>query len=143
MEPVLAPDLVPIFADGNGIQQVLLNLVFNAADALQQDGGVIKVTTEYQRPPQGGDGAGRVRVRVTDNGVGIPPDNLERVFEPFFTTKPAGAGAGLGLSLCQRIILNNHGTIGVESAIGKGTTVTICLPAHVDANKSAAAASLQ
>jgi signal transduction histidine kinase len=142
MEPVLAPDLVPIFADGNGIQQVLLNLVFNAADALQQDGGVVNVTTEYQRPPQG-DGAGRVRVRIIDNGVGIPPDNLKHVFEPFFTTKPAGAGAGLGLSLCQRIILNNHGTIGIESAIGKGTTVTICLPAHVDVDKSATAASLQ
>jgi signal transduction histidine kinase len=142
MEPVLAPDLVPIFADGNGIQQVLLNLVFNAADALQQDGGVVSVTTEYQRPPQG-DGAGRVRVRIIDNGVGIPPDNLKHVFEPFFTTKPAGAGAGLGLSLCQRIILNNHGTIGIESAVGKGTTVTICLPAHVDADKSATAASLQ
>ena len=142
MEPVLAPDLVPIFADGNGIQQVLLNLVFNAADALQQDGGVVNVTTEYQRPPQG-DGAGRVRVRIIDNGVGIPPDNLKHVFEPFFTTKPAGAGAGLGLSLCQRIILNNHGTIGIESAVGKGTTVTICLPAHVEVDKSATAASLQ
>jgi PAS domain S-box-containing protein len=139
VEPSLAPDLIPIFADGNGIQQVLLNLVFNAADAIPRDGGVIKVTTEYQRAREG-DGVGRVRTRVTDNGVGIPPENLERVFEPFFTTKPAGAGAGLGLSLCQRIILNNHGTIGVESTVGKGTTVTVCLPAYAD--ESAAVASL-
>jgi signal transduction histidine kinase len=142
IEPVLAPDLVPIFADGNGIQQVLLNLVFNAADAIQPDGGVIRVTTEYQRAPQG-DGMGRVRTRITDNGVGIPAENLERVFEPFFTTKPAGVGAGLGLSLCQRIILNNHGTIGVESAVGKGTTVTICLPVYFEADRPAAAASLR
>ena len=70
-------------------------------------------------------------MRVIDNGVGIPPEHLSRVFDPFFTTKPAGAGVGLGLSLCQRIILNNHGTIRVESEIGKGTTVTICLPAYV------------
>lgn len=142
MEPVLAPDLAPVFADSNGIQQVLLNLVFNAADAIQHDSGVIYVTTEYQRAPQS-DGAGRVQIRVSDNGVGIPPENLERVFEPFFTTKPAGAGAGLGLSLCQRIILNNHGTIRVKSAVGQGTTVTICLPAYVDAADSAAAITTQ
>ena len=142
MEPVLAPDLAPVFADNNGIQQVLLNLVFNAADAIQHDGGLIYVTTEYQRAPQG-DGAGQVQIRVSDNGVGIPPENLERVFEPFFTTKPAGAGAGLGLSLCQRIILNNHGTIRVKSAVGQGTTVTICLPAYVETADSAAAANLQ
>jgi signal transduction histidine kinase len=142
IEPVLAADLVPIFADGNGIQQVLLNLVFNAADATQNEGGVIRVTTEYQRPPQG-DGAGRVRTRVSDNGVGIPAENLGRVFEPFFTTKPAGAGAGLGLSLCQRIILNNHGSISVESEVGKGTTVTVCLPAYVDADEPRGVANIQ
>jgi signal transduction histidine kinase len=65
------------------------------------------------------------------------------VFEPFFTTKPAGAGAGLGLSLCQRIILNNRGTIGVESAAGEGTTVTICLPAFADTAAAEAVASIQ
>lgn len=65
------------------------------------------------------------------------------MFEPFFTTKPAGAGAGLGLSLCQRIILNNHGSISVESEVGKGTTVTVCLPAYVDADEPRGAASIQ
>ncbi len=142
IEPALAPGLAPVFADSNGIQQVLLNLVFNAADAIQHDGGIIRVTTEYQHPVRG-DGAGRVRIRVSDNGVGIQPENLERVFEPFFTTKPAGAGAGLGLSLCQRIILNNNGTIGVESASGMGTTVTICLPVFADSADSEAAANPQ
>ena len=142
MEPVLASDLPPVLADSNGIQQVLLNLVFNAADAIQHDRGRVRVTTEHQRAPQG-DGAGRVRIRVSDNGVGIPAENLERVFEPFFTTKPAGAGAGLGLSLCQRIILNNHGTIGVESAAGVGTTVTICLPAFAEIADSEAVANPQ
>ena len=141
IEPALTPDLRPVLADNNGIQQVLLNLVFNAADAVQmREGGEIRVNTENQC---GADGTGRVLMRVIDNGVGIPPENLERVFEPFFTTKPAGAGAGLGLSLCQRIILNNHGTIRVESAVGRGTTVTICLPAHCEAPAGAAAAVSQ
>ena len=142
MEPSLAPTLLPAFADSNGIQQVLLNLVFNAADAIPNGDGMIKITTQNQRMAHP-DAPSRVIMRVSDNGVGIPPENLERVFDPFFTTKPAGAGAGLGLSLCQRIILNNQGTIKVESKVGKGTTVTICLPASVDAANYEGAANSQ
>ena len=67
-------------------------------------------------------------IAVVDNGIGIPREHLERVFDPFFTTKPAGAGVGLGLSLCQRIILANQGTIRIDSEVGKGTAVTIWLP---------------
>lgn len=125
IEPSLAPDLNKPYADHNGIQQVLLNLLFNAADAIQNSNGVIRVITENARTQQGG---GRVLMRVVDNGCGIEPDNLERVFDPFFTSKPAGAGVGLGLSLCQSIVLTNQGTIRVESKVGHGTTVTICLP---------------
>jgi len=125
IEPSLAPDLNKPYTDHNGIQQVLLNLLFNAADATPNGNGVIRVITENARTQQGG---GRVLMRVVDNGCGIEPDNLERVFDPFFTTKPAGAGVGLGLSLCQSIVLTNQGTIRVESKVGCGTTVTICLP---------------
>jgi two-component system, NtrC family, sensor kinase len=125
VEPSLAADLNHPYTDHNGIQQVLLNLLFNAADAIQDGSGVIRVITENARSPQGD---GRVLMRVVDNGCGIEPDNLERVFDPFFTTKPAGAGVGLGLSLCQSIVLTNNGTIRVESKVGHGTTVTICLP---------------
>jgi PAS domain S-box-containing protein len=125
VEPSLAADLNHPYTDHNGIQQVLLNLLFNAADAIQDGTGVIRVITENARSPQGD---GRVLMRVVDNGCGIEPDNLERVFDPFFTTKPAGAGVGLGLSLCQSIVLTNNGTIRVESKVGHGTTVTICLP---------------
>ncbi|MBV8359732.1 MAG: PAS domain S-box protein [Deltaproteobacteria bacterium] len=125
IEPLLAPDLKKPYADHNGIQQVLLNLLFNAADAIQNGDGVIRVITENARTQQGD---GRVLMRVVDNGCGIEPDNLERVFDPFFTSKPAGAGVGLGLSLCQSIVLTNQGTIRVESKVGHGTTVTICLP---------------
>ncbi len=129
IEPALAPDLKPVFADNNEIQQVLLNLLLNAADATQQAGGCIRITTENLRPTDG-DRSGRVMLRVTDNGIGIPKQYLERVFDPFFTTKPAGSGVGLGLSLCQRIILGNRGTIRIESEVGKGTSVTITLPVH-------------
>jgi signal transduction histidine kinase len=79
-------------------------------------------------------------MRVADNGVGIPAEHLGRVFDPFFTTKPAGAGVGLGLSLCQRIILANHGTIRIDSEIGKGTAVTIYLPL-LESEEAAAGAS--
>jgi PAS domain S-box-containing protein len=126
IEPSLAPDLHKPYADYNGIQQVLLNLLFNAADATENGNGVIHVITENARLQQGD---GRVLMRVVDNGRGIEPDNLERVFDPFFTTKAAGAGVGLGLSLCQSIVLTNQGTIRVESKVGHGTTITICLPA--------------
>ncbi|HJU11784.1 MAG TPA: ATP-binding protein [Candidatus Binataceae bacterium] len=125
IEPSLTPDLKQPYADYNGIQQVLLNLLFNAADATENGNGLIRVITENARLPQAD---GRVLMRVVDNGCGIEPDNLERVFDPFFTTKPAGAGVGLGLSLCQSIVLTNRGTIRVESKVGHGTTVTICLP---------------
>ena len=129
-DPQLAPDLKLAFADSNEIQQVLINLIFNAADASQHRGGTIRIVTENQA---GRDSAGHVKkvlMRVADSGVGIPPEHLSRVFDPFFTTKPAGAGVGLGLSLCQRIILANFGTIRIDSEVGKGTSVTICLPTY-------------
>ncbi len=133
VEPNLAPDLKHAYADDNEIQQVLLNLLYNAADATQSQSGVIKVITANKPQRQAGDHP-RIMIRVVDNGIGIPKEHLERVFDPFFTTKPAGAGAGLGLSLCQRIILSNKGIIRVESEVGKGTELTILLPAHEDSS---------
>jgi signal transduction histidine kinase len=127
LEPRLAPDLNQVFADNNEIQQVLLNLLLNAADATQGSDGQIKIVTENHR---GADQNSRVVMWIIDNGIGIPREHLERVFEPFFTTKPAGAGAGLGLSLCQRIVLANRGTIRIDSEVGKGTTIKISLPAY-------------
>ena len=130
-DPQLGDDLKHAFADSNEIQQVLINLIFNAADASQHRGGSIGIVTENH--PAARDGGGQIKkvlMRVVDNGIGILPEHLRRVFDPFFTTKPAGAGVGLGLSLCQRIILANQGTIRIDSEIGKGTTVTICLPTY-------------
>jgi PAS domain S-box-containing protein len=140
VEPILAADLRRAFADDNEIQQVLLNLLFNAADASAAEGSVIKVITENQRAGQGSDQSRRVTIKVVDNGIGIPREHLERVFDPFFTTKPAGAGVGLGLSLCQRMILSNHGTIRVDSEVGRGTAVTITLQAAEEAARAQTAA---
>jgi PAS domain S-box-containing protein len=142
VEPILAPDLRRAFADDNEIQQVLLNLLFNAADAAPAEGAVIKVITENQRPGQGNDKSRRVFIKVVDNGIGIPREHLERVFDPFFTTKPAGAGVGLGLSLCQRMILSNQGTIRVDSEVGRGTAVTITLAATEEAARAQQAAEM-
>jgi signal transduction histidine kinase len=140
LDPVLAPSLRPAFADENEIQQVLLNLLYNAADATQGEGSMIRVITENKALRQNSDHP-IIVIRVIDNGIGIPREHLERVFDPFFTTKPAGSGVGLGLSLCQRIILSNKGTIRVDSELGKGTQVTILLPAHELATSDAHAAA--
>ena len=129
-EEQLAGDLMLAFADNNEIQQVLINLIFNAADATQHRGGTIRIVTANRDNRDNGGRIDKVLMRVVDNGIGIPPEHLGRVFDPFFTTKPAGAGVGLGLSLCQRIILANQGTIRIDSEIGKGTGVTICLPVY-------------
>jgi PAS domain S-box-containing protein len=126
IEPALPRDLAVACADHNGIQQVLLNLVFNAADAIQNKQGTIRIVTANKRSPSG---EPWVKLSVTDNGCGIAPENLDRVFDPFFTTKSTGSGVGLGLSLCQSIVLANQGTIKLESRACEGTTVTICLPA--------------
>ncbi|HEY6298832.1 MAG TPA: ATP-binding protein [Candidatus Binatus sp.] len=142
VEPILAPDLRRAFADDNEIQQVLLNLLFNAADAAPAEGAVIKVITENQRPGQGSDKSRRVFIKVVDNGIGIPREHLERVFDPFFTTKPAGAGVGLGLSLCQRMILSNQGTVRVDSEVGRGTAVTITLAAAEETVRAQQAAEM-
>jgi signal transduction histidine kinase len=141
-EPQLAGDLKLAFADSNEIQQVLINLIFNAADASEHRGGIIRIVTENIAKRDNGGHVKKVMMRVVDNGIGIPTEHLSRVFDPFFTTKPAGAGVGLGLSLCQRIILANFGTIRIDSEIGKGTAVTICLPTYeVEAAAAGAPAS--
>jgi len=142
VESELAPDLAPAFADDNEIQQVLLNLLYNAADATHSQGGAIRVITSNRTTASTGEHR-RVMIRVVDNGIGIPHEHLERIFDPFFTTKPAGAGAGLGLSLSQRLILSNKGTIRVDSEVGKGTKITILLPAHGDAVQAQSAAAGQ
>jgi signal transduction histidine kinase len=111
--------------DPHQMEQVLVNLVVNAMDALPQ-GGEVTFTTAWQAPGPGLGQGGEVRLSVEDNGVGIPPENLDAVFDPFFTSKETGTGLGLTLSL--GIVESHGGTLEVHSRPGQGTRMTICLP---------------
>jgi signal transduction histidine kinase len=113
-------DVPDVMADPERLQQVMLNLLVNAADAMQ-DGGILSIALQ----PAEGD---RVEILVSDTGPGIPEDALARVFEPFFTTKGAGVGSGLGLSVARSIVEEHTGTIEVRSRAGGGTTFCIALP---------------
>ena len=108
------------------LNQVFLNLVVNAAHAIER-GGVIRVSTAHEGE--------RVRIEVTDNGCGIPEEIRARIFEPFFTTKPVGQGTGLGLSLSYAIVRKHRGTIEVRSAPGTGTTFSVTLPVAQSSDK--------
>jgi signal transduction histidine kinase len=102
------------------LNQVVLNLVVNAAQAMGDARGRIVIRT--------GTEAGLVWLEVADNGRGIAPDTLKRIFEPFFTTKPVGQGTGLGLSLSYGIVQKHQGRIDVDSVVGQGTTFRVTLP---------------
>ncbi|WBU54727.1 ATP-binding protein [Paracoccus sp. SCSIO 75233] len=130
------PGLNPVRADRSKVEQVVMNLVVNARDAMPQ-GGTVEIVTEnidLTEPERHGRFAvprGRyVRVVVRDQGCGIAPDVLDRIFEPFFTTKSAGRGTGLGLSTVYGIVKQTGGYITCESRLGEGTQFTIYLPVH-------------
>jgi len=117
---VLQKDLPPLQVSETEVQQVFLNLINNALDAMDKKGGVIDVITLME-----GD---HIAVQVADNGPGIPEANLARIFDPFFTTKPVGKGTGLGLSICYGIIKKMGGEIDVHSVMGVGTTFRVLIP---------------
>jgi two-component system cell cycle sensor histidine kinase/response regulator CckA len=130
------PVLPQVRGDRRQLEQVMMNLVVNARDAMPE-GGEIVVETERRvlREPLRRDRAvvapgTYVAVQVTDQGVGIPPDKLQKVFEPFFTTKRTGEGTGLGLSTVYGIVKQTGGFIFVDSVVGQGTCFTLMLPAH-------------
>lgn len=134
-----AADLGLIKADQGQMDQVLINLVVNARDAMPQ-GGKLDITTKNLSNMQGlrlsnGDilPPGRwVATVVTDTGTGIPSDVLPRIFEPFFSTKDVGAGTGLGLATVHGIVHQTGGYLSVDSVVGTGTTFTIYLPRHTE-----------
>jgi CheY-like chemotaxis protein len=116
----LAPDLPAAQLPATEMQQVLTNLIGNAIDALQPDGGRIVIRTRRVEE--------ELHLEVADTGPGIPPSVLPRIFEPFFTTKPVGKGTGLGLAVCAGIVSSLGGAIGVESGPERGTTFHVTLP---------------
>jgi PAS domain S-box-containing protein len=135
VETFCEPDVWPTLVDPNQLENALLNLCINSRDAMP-DGGKIVIearnktldrhfAAERDLPP-----GEYVSLSVSDNGVGMLPEIVERVFEPFFTTKPIGVGTGLGLSMIFGFAKQSDGQVRVHSEIGKGTSVTILLPRH-------------
>jgi signal transduction histidine kinase len=107
----------------NQLNQVFLNILVNAAQAIEKQGEIcIRTKLLPGTPPQ-------ACVEIADTGGGIPAENLKRIFDPGFTTKGVGVGTGLGLAICYRIVAQHQGRIEVESEPGKGTTFRILLPA--------------
>jgi two-component system, NtrC family, sensor kinase len=117
----LSPDPLPTYLDANQIQQIFMNLLINAVEAIKEQGR-ITVSTRYNPKDQ------TVQVDIVDNGCGIASENLPRIFEPFFSTKEKGTG--LGLSVSFGIIQNHQGRIDVSSKPGSGTHFSITLPVH-------------
>jgi two-component system NtrC family sensor kinase len=117
----LDPQVPIILLDANQIQQVFMNILLNAADAMLQE-GTLTITSNYP----GRDSF--VQVKITDTGCGIPEENLSRIFDPFFTTKADKKGTGLGLAVSYGIIDRHRGRIEVQSELGRGTAITIHLP---------------
>ena len=119
----LDPSLPDLVIDPDQIQEVAVNAVLNAVDAMP-GGGTLTVGSRGSA-----DEKGRwVEFSIADTGEGIPEENLERIFDPFFTTKPAGQGTGLGLAISYGIVTEHGGTIGVSSRPGDGTTISVRLP---------------
>jgi two-component system NtrC family sensor kinase len=116
----LESKLPAISASHSELQQVFLNLINNALDAMDKTGGKLEISARQKED--------QILIAVADNGPGIPKANLARIFDPFFTTKPVGSGTGLGLSICYGIIHKMGGEIKVSSALDAGTTFEIRIP---------------
>ncbi|MDQ7782661.1 MAG: ATP-binding protein [Desulfomonilaceae bacterium] len=114
------PDVPTVKTEPEKIRQVLVNLIFNAVDAIPDEGGTISLRTRRRD-----DG---IEIEVEDTGVGIPETDMHRIFDPFFTTKEPGKGTGLGLAVCLGLIESLGGTITIRSVEGRGTAVTVRLP---------------
>lgn len=119
----LTPDLPYVTLSPSEMQQVMLNLINNAMDAMEKTGGTIRVSTKMSKLEKD-----HIVIIVEDNGPGIPEANLPLIFNPFFTTKPVGKGTGLGLSICYGIVEKMGGKIDVTSKVGEGTRFRVWIP---------------
>jgi signal transduction histidine kinase len=125
LELVLAP-VKPIWAQGERLQQVFINIILNAIDAMPQGG-----TLRIELAEIGIDAV----IRISDTGHGIKEQHLPHIFDPFFTTKGVGKGTGLGLSISYAIVKEHEGRLSVESEVGKGTSFIIVIPEDLDDRK--------
>ena len=125
IEKIVESNLPKILGNSTQIQQIIINLANNAMDAMPEGGKLMIRAKAVQ-----GSGKSEVGIQVEDTGSGIPENIQKKIFEPFFTTKPIGKGTGLGLSLVYEIVRKHHGTIHLESQMGRGTVFNITLPAQ-------------
>jgi len=114
----------PVSCFPGRLNQVFLNILINAKQAIKKEKGKIKIST-YQRGK-------KVYIEFEDNGIGIPKDKLKKIFDPGFTTKGVGVGTGLGLSICYQIMQDHRGEILVESEVGRGSKFTVVFPTNLD-----------
>jgi signal transduction histidine kinase len=135
---IKAPDLWSVEVDPGQLQNAMINLVINARDAMP-DGGTVSVSTSnavldtaHTRGRSDLTPGSYVLLSVSDTGIGMPPEVVERAFEPFFTTKDVGKGTGLGLSMVYGFVKQTGGLVTIDSEPGKGTTVRVYLPRHVE-----------
>jgi PAS domain S-box-containing protein len=124
---IIDPSLPNLMGSEDQLQQVVMNLVSNAAEAMEgKDGGKITIKTGYSLH------SNKIEISIKDNGTGIPREDLPKLFEPFYTTKKKGKGVGLGLSVVYGIVNEHGGTINVESQPGEGTTFNLEFPLKKD-----------
>jgi two-component system NtrC family sensor kinase len=121
----LAPGLPMAVIDPSQIERVFMNMIINAAEAME-GGGQLRLATRYDSQNR------RIEIEFADTGTGIPEENLEKIFDPFFTTKDARHGTGLGLAISYGIIKEHRGTISVESKVGQGTAFLVRLPVRTE-----------
>ena len=112
-------NLLPVYADSDQLQQVFLNLLLNARDAMPEGGRLRIVTLPISE---------HIQIEIADNGIGVDENNLKKIFDPFFTTKQTGKGTGLGLAVCYGIVTAHNGKIEVSSSENNGTTFKVILP---------------
>jgi signal transduction histidine kinase len=127
------PDLPPVICHAGELNQVFLNLILNAAQAIESSGKPLpgRIAISTRRVGEG------VEIRFADSGTGIPPEIRDRLFDPFFTTKPVGKGTGQGLAICRDVVTVKHGgTIEAGGDVGVGAVFTIRLPIEGDPGES-------
>ena len=128
IEKEIQRDLPAVAVSPTELQQVILNLINNALDALEDKGGKIRISAKTSGES--------IVIEVSDTGPGIPLENISKIFDPFFTTKPVGKGTGLGLSICYGIIKKMGGEINVKSTVGEGSTFRIRIPLLIQRDES-------
>jgi len=128
VKKVIAPDLPKMVGSPDLLQQVVINMISNAVEAMQPEGGTLQISAGLLEN-------GTILLQFKDTGIGVPVENRSRLFEPFFTTKKKGKGVGLGLSVVYGIVKEHGGRIDVESQEGQGTVFRIELPVKALADK--------